>query len=298
MTLQNLNLLGTFLVLMEEGSVTGAARRLGMTQSSVSNALERLRVELGDRLLERQGNRMVPSLRARALEPEIRAALARIDAALEPVSDPGDLAGDFVLGIDEYSLALIGPVLLAVLRARSPGLRLALVSAWPESDAEALFAGRLDLIVGPGAQGLPGLEGASLYDEHFAGLVGPDHPLADGEITQDRWLSYPHLISSQRGIVPATLDVALAERGLTRQVGAAIPIMALAPRFLIGTELVAHVGGRMARILAARQGMVAFDLPIDLPGFRIGLAWHPRNRASGAHRWMREALALAVAQVG
>ena len=299
MPLQNLNLLRAFLILMEERSVTGTARRMNMTQSAVSNALDRLREQLDDRLLERQGNRMVPTLRARELEPEIREAVARIDAVLEPETDPADLLGDFALGIDEYSLALIGPVFLDVLRRRSPGLRVSLISAWPPRDHEQLAGGDLDLIVGPLGEALPGLESEPLYDETFVGVVARDHPLGhERPVVTERWLSFPHLISSQRGIVPANIDIALERHGLSRRIGVAIPIMSLAPRFLIGSGLVAHIGRRMATVLAQRQDLSAFDLPIEVPGFRIGLHWHRRNRASGTHAWVRAALHMACQKIG
>ncbi|TMV91787.1 LysR family transcriptional regulator [Thioclava sp. BHET1] len=298
MPLQNLNLLRTFLVLMEERSVTGAARRMNMTQSAVSNALDRLREQLGDRLLERQGNQMIPGLRARELEPEIRASLASIDRALEPETAPADLTGTFRLGIDEYSLALIGPALMQVLHRQSPGLGVALISAWAPRDHEQLTGDMLDLIVGPIGAPLAGIELEPLFEESFVGVVDRGHPLAEERpVVTERWLAFPHLISSQNGIVPANVDQALEHVGLGREVGIAIPIMALAPRFLLGTDLVAHIGRRMAQVLAARQGLAAFDLPIDVPGFRIGMHWHPRNRASATHRWIRQALQTAYRSI-
>lgn len=57
----DLNLLVTFKVLMEEGSVLRAAERLGRTPSAVSHALGRLRQQLDDPLLVRVGGKMQPS---------------------------------------------------------------------------------------------------------------------------------------------------------------------------------------------------------------------------------------------
>jgi len=57
----DLNLLPVFEVLVEERHVSRAAERLGRTQSAVSHALERLRVQLGDPLLVRMGGVMVPT---------------------------------------------------------------------------------------------------------------------------------------------------------------------------------------------------------------------------------------------
>ncbi|HEU4536594.1 MAG TPA: LysR family transcriptional regulator, partial [Polyangiaceae bacterium] len=67
------NLLVVLHVVLEEGSATRAARRLNVTQSAVSNALARLRARLGDRLVVRNGRGLVPTPRALALAPRLRA---------------------------------------------------------------------------------------------------------------------------------------------------------------------------------------------------------------------------------
>ncbi len=52
----NLNLLVPLLALLEEGSVTRAAARVGMTQPAMSHALSRMRRLIGDDLVTRQGS--------------------------------------------------------------------------------------------------------------------------------------------------------------------------------------------------------------------------------------------------
>lgn len=75
----DLNLLRVFDMLLREQNVSRAAERLALTQPTVSNALARLRDQLGDPLLVRVGRRMRPTPRALALEGPIRAALQQIE---------------------------------------------------------------------------------------------------------------------------------------------------------------------------------------------------------------------------
>ena len=75
----DLNLLPVFLSLMEERSVTRAARRLGMTQPALSNALARLRTLLQDPLFIRERYGMQPTPKALELAPVIAQALAGLD---------------------------------------------------------------------------------------------------------------------------------------------------------------------------------------------------------------------------
>ena len=107
----DLNLLIVFDQLMEIRSVTGAARVLGVTQSTVSTALNRLRAALGERLLERQGNAMVPTRSALAIWPDIRASLRSIEANLNSLRafDPARQATRLRLGLDEYSFTVSDP---------------------------------------------------------------------------------------------------------------------------------------------------------------------------------------------
>src|SRR5262245_27128553 len=78
----DLNLLVAFDALLEEGSVTRAAKRIGLSQSAMSHALARLRKLLDDRLFVRTGRGLVPTQRALDLRGPIGGALAQIDGAL------------------------------------------------------------------------------------------------------------------------------------------------------------------------------------------------------------------------
>ena len=71
MSTPDLNLLVTLDVLLAEGSVAGAARRLQLSPSAMSRALARLRDAMGDPLLVRAGRGLVPTPRALELRERI-----------------------------------------------------------------------------------------------------------------------------------------------------------------------------------------------------------------------------------
>src|SRR5687768_13921113 len=80
----DLNLLRVFDQVMAERNLTRAARNLAMTQPAVSNALNRLRDALGDKLVVRSGYGVEPTARALALWPIIGDALRQLEGALLP----------------------------------------------------------------------------------------------------------------------------------------------------------------------------------------------------------------------
>src|SRR3954464_8171015 len=94
----DLNLLRIFEALIEERSATRAGARLGLTQSAVSHALNRLRYAVGDPLFVRGPAGMLPTPRATEIAPRIRAGLAQLQAALTPAGfTPAEADRRFVI---------------------------------------------------------------------------------------------------------------------------------------------------------------------------------------------------------
>ena len=85
----DLNLLVIFDALMQERNVTKAASRVALSQPAFSNALSRLRHYLKDDLFVRSPDGMLPTPRARELEPYISGVITTLQSALEPTDfDP------------------------------------------------------------------------------------------------------------------------------------------------------------------------------------------------------------------
>jgi LysR family transcriptional regulator, mexEF-oprN operon transcriptional activator len=300
----DLNLLRVFDVAMEERSVSRAARRLGITQSSTSNALDRLRRALDDRVLERSGNAMVPTRAAVELWPHVRSALAQIATGLDSIGafDPAAMRQTIGIGMDEYSLAVLGPAIEARLRAAAPKVRVAFLPGTPDESEDDLFAGRLDLLIGPVWRATPGLERVVLLGETFVGVADAGHPMfvtrADGMVSVEDYVRYPHILVSRRGIVSGNVDAGLRRLGLRRKIVTATPYFVSAPGFVRDTELILNLGRRLARQLAGPAGLRTFTLPVDVPGFEIGMIWHPRNTEARSHRWLRGEIAAVAAGMG
>src|ERR1700748_1746482 len=80
----DMNLLAALDVLLAEGSVTGAARRLGLSASAMSRTLARLRSATGDPLLVRAGRGLVPTPRAAELRDRVHELARDVQAVLRP----------------------------------------------------------------------------------------------------------------------------------------------------------------------------------------------------------------------
>lgn len=88
----DLNLLTALDVLLTEGSVTGAARRLGLSSSAMSRTLTRLRASTGDPLLVRAGRGLVPTSHAAALRDRVHSLTNEVRTVLRPTKTHLDVA--------------------------------------------------------------------------------------------------------------------------------------------------------------------------------------------------------------
>src|SRR5215470_4171142 len=152
----DLNLLRVFDALIEERSVTRAGERLGLSQSAISHALNRLRYILNDELFVRVSDGMRPTPRAADIAPRLREGLLQLQLALAPAEFvPARTDRRFTITCGEY----IGTVLLA---------------------------GRVDLAIGSFRQVPAPFACEPLFQETRVWVLSADHPAAAGELTLER----------------------------------------------------------------------------------------------------------------
>ncbi|SDN72705.1 DNA-binding transcriptional regulator, LysR family [Polaromonas sp. JS666] len=287
MSMPDFNLLVVLDVLLAEGSVAGAARRLRLSPSAMSRALARLRETTGDPLLVRAGRGLVPTPRAMELREQVGQLVQDAQAVLRPAEklDLQQLARTFTLRTREGFVENFGPALLARLSREAPGVRLCFVQKL-DKDSTALRDGDVDLETGViGKATAPELRVQALFRDRFIGVVRSGHPLAEGEITPARYAAARHIAVSRRGLGAEPVDEALAPLGLQREVAAIVGSFSAALALAGDSDLVASLPERHTGKL--RAGMLSFALPVATPGFTVSLLWHPRLDADPAHRWLR-----------
>ena len=284
----DLNLLATLDVLLAEGSVVRAAKRLQLSASAMSRTLARLRETTGDPLLVRAGRGLVPSPRAIELRDRVARLVQDANAVLRPASpiDLAQLDRTFTLRTSEGFVETFGPDILDRVGAQAPRVRLRFVQK-PHKDSAPLREGSVDLETGVVDKSVgPEVRTAALFRDRLVGVVRAGHPLSKGPITATRYANGKH-ISVSRG-TPGTdpIDETLAQLGLEREVVA----------FLAGGFAAALALARASQLIVAvpehhtatlRAGMDSFALPFTLPEFTVSLLWHPRLDADVAHRWLR-----------
>ncbi|GGV25273.1 hypothetical protein GCM10010495_46410 [Kitasatospora herbaricolor] len=284
--------------LLTEHSVTRAAARLHTSPAAMSRTLARLRRVLQDPLLVRAGQAMVPTPRAQALREEAAAVVRSLGALLSPGAsvDPAGLSSTFTLQAADLVGAALAPGLLRLARREASGVSFRIRAEELEA-GPALRDGRIDLEIGSIDHVDPETRVEELVGLRMVAAVRPGHPLTEGPLTPARLAAAEHVAVSRRGRFTGPLDTALAAQGLHRRVGVVLPshlaAMTLAARTDVVCLVPAALPGAAPSPLthdAGALGLRLLDIPLDLPPLTIGMAWHPRNTADGAHRWLRAAV--------
>lgn len=287
MSKPDLNLLTTLDVLLAEGNVTRAARRLRLSPSAMSRALARLRETTGDPLLVRAGRGLVPTPRALELRERVSQLVQDAEAVLRPAETPNlkQLVRTFTLRTSEGFVENFGPDLIARVGQQAPGVRLRFVQKL-DKESTSLRDGTVDLETGVvGTTTGPEVRTQALFRDRFIGVVRMGHPLSQGEITPARYASGRHICVSRRGLDKGPIDEALSPLGLQREIVTIVGGFATALALARASDLIASVPERHTGNL--RAGMHSFPLPFPMPEITVSLLWHPRLHADPAHRWLR-----------
>jgi DNA-binding transcriptional LysR family regulator len=290
------NQLVTLDALLSQGSVAGAARKLGLSPSAMSRALTRLRETMGDPLLVRAGRGLVPTPRAIELREHARALVQDVEAVLRPAQlvDLRSLKRTFVLRTSDGFVESFGPALLGRIANEAPGVRLRLVRKL-DRDGSGLRDGSVDLETGVVGKALgPEVRTQKLFRDRFVGVVRAEHPFAGGSVTAISYAHAAHVVVARAEAAGGPVEEAMKPLGLSRRVLATVDGFSAALALARELDVVATVPERHTAGL--RKGLESFLLPLEVPEILVSLLWHPRLDADPAHRWLRQCVRDACAE--
>jgi DNA-binding transcriptional LysR family regulator len=303
----DLNLLRVFDQVMAERNLTRAARNLSMTQPAVSNALNRLRDALNDRLVTRSGYGVEPTPRALALWPAVADALRQLESSITPGEFTAAQANStFTLAMADATAAEVVPGLVQILERDAPGVSIRTVPLTTRDPRRMLDEGTVDLAVGffpavladltAQAQGggMAAFEHQRLYDGVYVCVMRKGHPLEDGPLTLDRFCEARHMLVSFSGRPYGFIDEALASLDRQRRVVLTVNQFFTAGRVVETSDLLTVLPRHFLRVTGREEQLVQRPLPFDVPPVHVDALWHRRQAQRPDHAWLRLAIALAA----
>lgn len=266
-------------------SFTHAADELGLAQSAVSYAIDKLRGVFRDPLFIRQGRSIRPTARCDAIVEDTRHLIASYRQMTQPPAfDPATASGRFSIACNYYERVLWVPAIVHALRARAPGITLDIVDAGGIGQQRLLDA-EADLLIGPIERAAPLLHSRPLYQETYACMMDPNHPAASAPLSLSTYLSLEHVLVTYGGRWTSRYIIELAEMGHDLPVALRVPSPAGLEALVAGSDLVATVPRRLIRVL----GRTIHTTPCPVPtAISINIAWTALNHRSARHVWLRD----------
>jgi DNA-binding transcriptional LysR family regulator len=312
---QDLNLLRVFDVLLEERSVTRTGVRLGLTQSAVSHALNRLRYMLSDELFVRGPAGMQPTPRAVEMGPQVHAALNQLQAALAPSDfDPATSERRFAVVTGAYASAILAPPVASRLAEVAPQSEL-MIAELALDVLERLDARRVDFLIGSVLAAPERFARETILTETLVWVVRAAHPAFQSDaIDLETLVSTPHVVIARNlpGLIEeggerrpfvsraswedaGAFEAALAARGLTRRVGVSAPDTYTALAVASRTDMATLIPRRLA-LLSAQGGRVKLiEPPYESPPVDVSLLYLRERLAEPAIVWMRDLIRAVAA---
>ena len=288
----DLNLLLAFQTLMEERSVTRAARRMNVSQPAMSAALGRLRDYFQDEILVVHGNQMFPTAHAETLVKPVGQFLADLDALLVSTTrfDPAVTHRSFrIVASDYITTSVIGP-LSQRLAVEAPCVKLEIML--PSEEAGRLvFDGKADLTITPEDFIFPGHPSELLCEERQLVIGWKGNPAFANGLDKAAFGRLGHVavhVGSNR--VPSFADRQMERRGQERAVEITCGCFTMVPWLICGTNRIAIMHERLARQMAQQFPLALAEMPFKFPVMREMLQYHRTRETDEGLKWLRKQL--------
>src|SRR5277367_2336286 len=289
--------LRAFVAVAEKQHFGSAATTLGVSQSTLSQALSALETGLGVQLVERSTRRVFLTSEGRALLPRAQAvmeATAAFTAAAAGSSDP--LLGTIRLGLIPTVAPYVLPTLLAGLADRLPGLALRVI----EDQTERLLTGLREGSVDAALIALPaearGITEIPIYDEDFVLALPPGHPLAGKRRVSPSALAELPLLLLDEGhcLRDQALDVCQKAGVRAELADTRAASLATAVQCVTGGLGVTLIPQTAAPVEAARSQLGLAQFAAPRPGRRIGLVFRTSSGRDESYRRLAEIIGESI----
>ena len=283
----DLNLFVVLDALLRLRSVSKAALALGMSQSSVSQALKRLRDHFGDPLFLKVQQGVAPTDKALSLAEDAARFVAFAEAAMvgQGRFDPSTAQRTVVLGINDMAEVGVAAPLLERFRQLAPGCSLRTLDVRGENLKLGLANGDIDLTITGAVKPEGDVLQQKLFDHYFVVVTGAASDLP-GEIDLATFAALPQIV-----VTPAsdntTIEAMLARQGVERRAALSTPHWLAVPHILQRSPNHVAVVPRQLADLYAPFGLRILRASFELPRIEIHQFWHRRANTDNFNIWLR-----------
>jgi len=268
---------------VDTGSITGAALRLGVTQSAVSHLLDKLRGITGDALFTKSGRGIVATARALTLAERARELLGDLERFAQSEDfDPARWQGTFTIAANDFQRDALLPALMQRLRQQAPDVSLRVIAS-DVPTPELLRQQQCQLIISPRPPEGTDIVQKRLFADRYRVFYDPS--VREAPRSRKDYLAAEHVTVLYAPQRPLDLDQHLQAQGIERRFRVMVPGFAGLPSFVRGTDLLTTVPGLLRTHLL--RGLADAEVPVPCPSLPMYMIWHLRHQNDAAHRWVR-----------
>lgn len=284
----DLNLLVALNVLLEERSVSGAAKRLYLSQPAMSAALKRLREYFKDDLLLVSGKRMVPTPHAMQLEPQLKLALQGLESLIlqSTLFEEQFSTRTFLIAASDYVASILIAPLLQRLQTAAPSVKFE-ISPPSDSTNQLIEQGKIDLAILPQATLSKDHPSELLFEERFV-LVGcAKNPLFDKPISEADFYAASHVIVKIGQLRPRSIaETEFSSRGINRKEDVRISSFLLAPEMVINSNRLTVMHERLAKKFAKIMPVRIAKMPFEMNTMSEYLQFNQAREMDLGLKWL------------
>ncbi|EHH11918.1 LysR family transcriptional regulator [Mesorhizobium amorphae CCNWGS0123] len=280
--------LQTLVAVQDRASFSDASQLLGVNQSTISYAIKRLRKAFNDPLFVRQGNSIVATDKGEQLAQQARGILEQMAALSSPSGfDPATAEGSVTVSCNHHERMFVIPDFVRRAQKEAPKATIHIFESAVDGKQQ-LKQNTCDIVLGPVAILGDIYYRRKLFTDHYACVMDPAHPLAQGTPTLDRYCAARHVAVTHNGRWEALYFAALRATGIELQPEVTVSSHDILERLIPGSQLVATIPYRLARRLSDRLALRPFPMDVFI---QVDIYWTERTHHSGLHRWARQILA-------
>ncbi|WP_157264078.1 LysR family transcriptional regulator [Azohydromonas aeria] len=294
----DLNLFVTLDALLETCSISRASERLHIGPSATSSALGRLREQFGDELLVQVGRRMQLTPLAQSLRQPVRDILLRAQATLaaSDAFDPTSAKRCFVFNASDYATTVLLTPLAQMLEREAPGITIDIVSLG-SNNLQRLERGEVDFAIYPNVIASPEHPQEPLFSESYSCVVWTGYHLKGDALTLDEYMAARHVaaqLGEQR--VSSFESWFMSKHGVGRNVVVAASSFNALPFLVVGTQRIATMFTRLARMYSRMLPLRILPPPFEIPDLQLVMQWNRHHDLDAAHMWLRQRLQAVAAE--
>jgi DNA-binding transcriptional LysR family regulator len=261
----------------------------------VSNALSRLREQLGQPLFRRTAKGLEPTAEAMTLHGPVRQALYLLQAGLGAQEGfQPDTERIFRLSMNDHGQLGLLPILAAWLKPRAPHVVLQVLPEASTPLPQRLASGELDLAIDYLYFDDPDLRYEPIGEETLVVIGRKGHPAFAGGLDRKAYLDAQHVSILPRAGRGSPLEIVLGSAKVRRHAQLQVPHYLTIPAIVARTELLGTIPQNLARYFARSHDIQIAAFPFEMSPIQISLIWHRKQAHASGLQWLKEQILQAM----